>query len=123
MGTPAQLRYAETPNPGTIVFQGKVLTGANGNASTVTGLGLTCVKTATGVYTFTLDKAYKKLVSAGFGIASATILAPQMAPAGDTVATDGKVVVTLLNTSSANTNATSGDTIFYEIVVDKLGLL
>jgi hypothetical protein len=118
-----QLRYQETSAPGTVKYEGKVLTAANGNASTVTGRGVTVSKTATGVYTFTLEKQFKKLVTAKFGIASATILSPQMTPTGDTVATDGKVVVALLNTSSANTNATSGDYLFYEIVVDKLGLL
>lgn len=113
--------YQETASPGTKKFEGKVVTGANGNVATTTGKGVTVTKTATGVYTFTTDKPYRKLLTADFTIASDTLLAPQMIPAGDAVASTGVVTVALKNSSSANTDATSGDTIFYTIVVDKLG--
>jgi len=118
-----QYRYKETSNPGTVTYEGKLLTAANGNASTVTGAGVTCSKTGTGVYTFTLDKPAKKLVNAAFGCASATVLVPMMTPSGDNVSGAGTVVVTLKDASGTNTNATSGDTLFFSITVDKLGLL
>lgn len=113
--------YQEVSNPGTKKFEGKVVTTTNGNVSTYTGKGVTVTKTATGVYTFTLDKPYRKMVSAAFWMASDTLLNPQMTPAGDAVASTGVITVAVKNSSSANTNATSGDTMFYEIVVDKLG--
>lgn len=113
--------YQEASNPGTKKFEGKVVTTTNGNVSTYTGKGVTVTKSGTGVYAFTLDKPYRKLVKAEFSMASDTLLAPQMTPAGDAVASTGVVTVALKNSSSANTNATSGDTIFYTIVVDKLG--
>lgn len=113
--------YQEIASPGTKTFVGKVVTTTNGNVASYTGKGVVVTKSATGVYTFALDKPYRKLVSAGFTIASDSLLVPQMTPAGDAVASTGVVTVAMKNSSATNTNATSGDTIFYEITVDKLG--
>jgi hypothetical protein len=113
--------YQEVSNPGTKKFEGKVTCTTNGNVASYTGKGVTVTKTGTGVYAFTLDKPYRKLVTAAFWMASDTLLNPQQTPAGDAVATTGILTVAVKNSSSANTNATSGDTMYYEIVVDKLG--
>lgn len=113
--------YQEVASPGTKKFEGKVITTTNGNVASYTGKGVTVAKTGTGVYAFTLDKPYRKLVTAAVWMASDTLLNPQMTPAGDGVASTGVITVAVKNSSSTNTNATSGDTMFYEFVVDKLG--
>lgn len=106
-------------NVGEFRVSGRINIGASGAVSSTSGDGFTAAKAATGKYTITLPKSFKKLIGFNGTIhyaSSAAVDKLDVKSADDNTATTTRTfsIVVVPGDSTTLTNPSSGDAILFE---------